>query len=73
MNNISNRSSVLSILCEHEQFSAIDYSGKNSVGPYRLQALDGRRVDDETRYWVVLSQHLTSQKLTSLSKVTSYQ
>ena len=58
MNNISNRSSVLPILCEHGQFSAI----LEKVGPFRLQALDRRRVDDETGYRVVLFQHLTGHK-----------
>jgi len=53
VNGISNKSTVLvlpmyictsmPILCEHERLSAI-------VGPFRLQALDGRRVDDETGY-----------------------
>ena len=70
MNNMSNRSSVLLILCEHGQFSAIN--GKNSVGPFRLQALDGRRVDDETGYRVVFFQHLTGQKPATRSKVTGY-
>ena len=70
MNKISNRSSVLPIMCEHGQFSAITRS--NSVGPFRLQALDGRRVDDETGYRVVLFQHLTGQNLATRSKVAGY-
>ena len=62
--NISNRSTVLvlpmhictlPILREHERLNCD--SGMNSVGPFRLQALDGRRVDDETGYRVVLFQH----------------
>jgi len=70
MNNISNRSSVLPILCKHGQFSAIV---EKTVRPFRLQALDGRRVDDETGYRVILFQHLTGQKLANRSKVTGYQ
>ena len=31
----------------------------DSVGPFRLQALDGKRVDDKTGYRVVLFRHLT--------------
>jgi len=60
MNNISNRSSVLPILCEHGHFSAI---------LERTQSLDRRRVDDETGYRVVLFQHLTGHKRGSRSKV----
>ena len=44
----------------------------DSVGPFRLQALDGRRVDDETGYRVVLFQHLTGQKIANQLKVTGY-
>jgi len=76
--NISNRSTVLvlpmyictlPILCEHERLSAIVM---NSVRPFRLQALDGRRVDDETGYRIVLFQHLSGQNLATRSKVTGY-
>jgi len=79
VNNISNRSTVLvlpmyictlPILCEHERLSAI--VEWTQVGPFRLQGMDGRRVDDETGYRVVLFQHLTGQKIANLSKGTSY-
>ena len=52
-NNTSNSSTVLPILCEHGQFSAI----VETVVPFILQALDGRHVDDEIGYRVVLFQH----------------
>jgi len=53
MNTISNRSSVVPILCEHREFSAIverTQSDHSVHSPFRLQALDGKRVNDETGY-----------------------
>jgi len=44
----------------------------DSVGPFRLQALDGRHVDNETGYRVVLFQHLTGLKPATRSKLTGY-
>jgi len=70
MNNISNRSSFLPILCEHGQFSAITERTQSDHSDCRH--LDGRRVDDEIGYRVVLFQHLTGQNLAIRSKVTGY-
>jgi len=66
MNNISNGSSVLALLCEHGQFSAILERTQLDHSDCR------RRVDDETGYQVVLFQHLTGQKPATRSKVTGY-
>ena len=71
MNNLSNRSSVLPILCEHGQFSAILERTQSDHSDCR-HWMEGVSTDDETGYRVVLFQHLTRQKPATRSKVTGY-